>query len=1213
MKTLALWMVVAFITLLGCDPSPGEMTTGDPILLEGNESIEGSGLSQTEAGDEAGDSGLEQGGEGTGESGDNTEGSENSEGSTEAGSSEGGEEGSAEGGGSGSETGSEGSGEGTEEGSEGGEEGSESGEEGDESVVEEDTTAPEVVGAFSPDGEKVTVRFTEILNPENANDAASYAIWGSDNKPLEIASASHEDVFTTLTLSPSAVINSDLSYKVTVTNVEDLSGNSINVSKNKATIKRPVYLAIIWHQHQPLYHDVLRDELIGPWVRRHATKDYFDMAAILGGYPDVHVTINLTVVLLKQLELYLERLGPYVDVEANTVDEEGFLAKWEGHTDPWIDLALRDTPTPETATDTELEMFYDGAWSCVSTSDSIMQRFPEYRALRDKNPELLNQEDFLKLKIFFDLAWYDPDFLQPGGVVMPDGTTVDLSDLVEPNGNDGYVLEQPPSEEISNRLIAESYKVMSNVIGIHKDLMLDLDTMDGQIEVATTPFYHPILPLIYNTNEAQMGQPFDTLPFPAFSYPEDANAQIARSVAYFDQVFGQKPGGMWPGEGSVSESVVSLFQQNGLDWIATGNKVLERSTSSPQPAYYPYRIDGDTVEGSGGSTDDEMSILFRDTVLSDKIGFAFQGLKGEDAANILFGDVLSQAPPFGAKDRLVTIILDGENAWQEYKKEHDGKGFFHALYGGLTESGKVGEIITVTPYEYINGNPKRGILPHPTTEQPELEPLFSGSWIDASFAIWIGEGEENQAWGCLLETREDLAKSGLPQPNPSTPEPTDKESYLYKVWKAWDEMYAAEGSDWFWWYGADMTTPGNNDTPFDMGFRAHLAGVYQFANEALALNGQPLIDVKECPPIIQAEPQALEGPFVTAPVMDGKFLPNESEWTNEGAFFYDDDSGGAIKNPNDDIGLVYFGYDDDYFYVALSSNEDMGDKVGTDYEINLYFSHKHIIDADAGISESDLALATSPDGEDIQFKAGGAAREVKLDFTGNEVEVILNQVKAGNKWESQDHNILLGGPNNGASVVELAIPFADLNLTAKDDPLEFQVRVRELGTTIDTAPAVGSKVVFEDLTQLIFITFEVDVTQDIVNMDTFVDINNKPPPFGNGIVFITGNQDGLGNWVPNKVALLDDGKAPDEVANDGKWTRTFGMAPGTLLRWKYTSGLNTNEGSWGGTEEFPLTERGYDVPLDPNVKKVLIRDIFADRPAPSGTTGPLTIIEELEE
>ena len=278
-----------------------------------------------------------------------------------------------------------------------------------------------------------------------------------------------------------------------------------------------------------------------------------------------------------------------------------------------------------------------------------------------------------------------------------------------------------------------------------------------------------------------------------------------------------------------------------------------------------------------------------------------------------------------------------------------------------------------------------------------------------------------------------------------------------------------------------------------MGFRAHLSGVYQFGNEALAMAGQPLMDVRECPPIIQAEPQALEGPFGIEPTIDGLFLPNESEWTNEGAFFYDDDSGGAIKNPDDDIALVYFGYDTENFYLALSGNEDMGDKLGSDYEINIYFSHKHILNADTGDAVEDPSTDVSPDGEDIQFKGGGAAREVKISFLESEAEVSMRTVNAGGNWVNSSHSISLGGPNNGSTLLELAIPFEDLNLTAESDPLEFQVRVREFGSTIDTAPAVGSKVVFEDTTQLVFITFEVDVSQNQVNMDSFVDIENKPP------------------------------------------------------------------------------------------------------------------------
>ncbi|NUN15794.1 MAG: hypothetical protein HUU55_19385, partial [Myxococcales bacterium] len=588
-----------------------------------------------------------------------------------------------------------------------------------------DTKAPQVVGAFSPDGISVSVRFSEEMDADTAAVSSNYSIFGSDNSQLAIVGASSNGIFTNLELSNSAVINPSLTYTVIVKNVTDLAENKIDPAKNKATIKRSVYLAIVWHQHQPLYHNVLKDELEGPWVRKHATKDYFDMASIIEDYPDVHFTINLTVVLLNQINIYLERLGDYVDTEANTVDEAGFLAKWKGKTDPWIDLLLEDTPTPEKATQSQIERFYDAPWSCVSTNDAVMQRFPEYLELRDKNPKLLTQDDFRKLKIFFELAWFDPDFLD-GPTEMPDGTVVDLSDIVKRDASGKYTLKVPASEELANRLVAENYKIMANVVGIHKKLMFDPNTQEGQIELTTTPFYHPILPLIYNSDEAKQGQPFDNLPSPSYSYPADANAHVARAVAFFEDTFGIPPKGMWPGEGSVAQSVNYLFAQNGVRWIATGHKVLEKSTPPNQPTYYPYQVDA-TVPGGGPKQ--ELTVLFRDTTLSDKVGFAFQPLKGEDAANIFIGDVLAQAPAFGGKDRMVVVILDGENAWEEYKLEHDAKGFFHALYGKLQQSSQIGDIISLTPTEFIEGNPKRSIPAHPTAQQTKLDKLFAGSWI----------------------------------------------------------------------------------------------------------------------------------------------------------------------------------------------------------------------------------------------------------------------------------------------------------------------------------------------------------------------------------------------------------------------------------------------------------------------------------------------------
>lgn len=1080
-----------------------------------------------------------------------------------------------------------------------------------------DTKGPEVVGAFSSDGTRVTVRFDESVEPASAGQVERYSITGSDMSQIAIKSVEVYKQFAHLQLQDPGQVNSAFTYTVLVQGVNDLAGNPINPQKNKATIKRSVYLTIVWHQHQPFYLDPVKDELMGPWVRKHSQKSYYDMASILENYPDVHVNMNITPVLMIQLlKYYVDRMKPYVDMDANTVDAANFLKDWKGKTDPWIDLLLEPTPTPQSATEKQLGLLYKDPWSCVSTSDQIMKHFPQYVELRLKNPALLTQQDFLKLKILFEIAWFDPDFLQ-GPVQLPDGHVIDLTDVVkrstgvDPDGDpmDIYTVENF-SEELANRIVAEEYKIMANVVGIHKKLIFDPSTKEGQIEVSTTPFYHPILPLVYNTELARPGQPYDSLPSPAYGQPSDAAAHVKRAMAFHEEVWGVPARGTWCGEGSVAEDIVPILVEAGLKWTATDQKVMEKSTlvgGGNATPYIPYRLDSDKVEGNGGSSNDEMVIIFRDTELSNKVGFTFQMLKGTVAANEFMKDVLSHAPNFGGKDRMVVVILDGENAWESYKKEHDGKGFFKALYGGLTESFQIGEIVTVTMTEYIEGNPERGIPAHPITEQKELEPLFPGSWIDGNFGVWIGESEENQGWDYLRAARAALTASGLPQPDASKPEPADTNSLDWLIWKAYDEIYAAEGSDWFWWYGADMTSPSNDDTPFDKAFRSHLHGMYTFMNLALEKQGKPTVAEPEFAPIVQKKPQAMEGPFGTPPVLDGVFTPNEGEWDADGGFFYDNDSGGTMAGPTDDIGQVYFGYYGQDFYLGLLFNEDIHAKLGTNYSVSVYTSHKHILNAATGDFQANPFNTGSPAGFPLDFNAGGAAWEIKADFsTGTKPTVKLSAANGSGGWTAAPlGGITLGGPVNGGKLLEFKIPMAALGMTI-DDPLEFAVVAAEGTTLIDTAPYSGSKVVFEDVTTLVYVTFEVDVSGPL---NLYTNIATPPPPAGNGIVYIAGNQDALGNWIPNKIPLVDNGVAPDKQANDKIWTATFGFAPGTMLRYKYTIGLPKDEASWTNSEEFPLTERGLDVTQDPQYHKMTVKDIFADRPLQTGTQGPNTKVE----
>ncbi|MFH1278294.1 MAG: carbohydrate-binding module family 20 domain-containing protein [Candidatus Eisenbacteria bacterium] len=592
------------------------------------------------------------------------------------------------------------------------------------------------------------------------------------------------------------------------------------VTDDYGTDRDGIYLNLIWHQHQPLYLDPVRDELQGPWVRAHGTKDYYDMAAILEAYPKVHYNVNLTSVLLFQLQkYYVERLAPFVDAGAGRVDASPFLEAWGGRTDPWIDLALR--PTESFGPD-EDALLWKNPWNAFGVSDVVIARFPQYAALKAKGGGF-SVDEKRAIKFWHYLAWFDPDFLR-GPVKLPGGWTVDLSDLVAEDENGSFRLTHAVREEDANRIVAETYKVLASVVPIHEKLMYDPETRSGQIEVMTTPYYHPILPLVYDTDAARVCQPGDAMPR-RFSHPEDAEAQVAKAVPFYESLFGRAPAGMWPGEGSVSEAIVPVLSAHGIRWMATADRVLQRSSPPGQPITRPYR-----VEVTEGGRTGSVAVVFRDTPLSDRIGFRYQRLFGEEAADDFIRQVLAAAPEKGGEDHLLTVILDGENAWEWYVRDNDGKDFLHALYRKLSKLYDERKIVTVTMTEYIEGNPDRGVPAHPVEAMASLDRLWPGSWIDANFATWIGEPEENRAWDVLGETREALAASGIPAPPFEAPAPGPGEPG-HAAYMAWEEMYAAEGSDWLWWYGNDQNAPGGDD-PFDAAFLTHVNNVYRYAKEA---------------------------------------------------------------------------------------------------------------------------------------------------------------------------------------------------------------------------------------------------------------------------------------------------------------------------------------------------------------------------------------------
>ncbi len=574
-----------------------------------------------------------------------------------------------------------------------------------------------------------------------------------------------------------------------------------------------LYLNLVWHQHQPLYYKDADGVYTRPWVRAHATKDYYDMTAMVEAYPNVHVTVNLTPVLLRQLDDFIQN---------GAKDYYWVLAE-----KPAAELSAEEK-------DFIVRRFFDANW------DQMIARFPRYQELLEKRGgtdeadyaaavENFSEQDFRDLQIWFNLAWFDPDFL----------AEEPLKGLVD-KGRDF-------SEGDKEILFAEVRKVMAEIIPLHRRLQ-----DSGQIEVITTPYAHPILPLIYDTNLALVGNPAAEMPA-RFSWPNDAIAHLQRSVEIYESNFGRAPRGLWPGEGSVAQEVVPLIARAGYQWMGTGEPVLAQSLGlgsftrdsketvvEADTLYRPYYVSGPKGERA--------AVFFRDGNLSDKLGFEYSKLDGEAAADNFMErleNIRARLKEQGEPGpHVVSVILDGENAWEYYP--NDGKAFLHGMYQRLNESQT---IRTITPSEYLALYP----------EQREIEKLFPGAWFSPNYDTWIGESEEKAAWDYLVKTREFLAKYDVQKRRTTTPE---------KLARALDFMYLAEGSDWFWWYGSDQNS--GVDEYFDMGYRALLAEVYRSLDEPVPA----YVNV----PILPARPEepaaALNG--ISTPTVDGQAA--EGEW-----------------------------------------------------------------------------------------------------------------------------------------------------------------------------------------------------------------------------------------------------------------------------------------------------------------------------------------------
>jgi len=529
-----------------------------------------------------------------------------------------------------------------------------------------------------------------------------------------------------------------------------------------------VHLMILWHMHQPTYRDPSTERYVLPWTRLHALKDYWGMVRILEEFPRVHATFNMVPSLGMQLEEYAS--GDFKETSFESVFRPVAALTAEDK----AELLLR-----------AFQVNYD----------NLLARWPRYVELHqwvssqgsERTMQTYGERDWRDLQVLSQLAWMDEEYLASDPIISELARKgADYTEQDKQHLRDKEI-------ELLGRVLPEYRKAAST----------------GQIEISATPFYHPILPLLCDSDIARVSNAGTPLPVPAFRHPEDAREQLVRARRYHERVFGRAPDGLWPSEGSVSDESLALAADLGFKWFATDEGVLGRTLGAgfgrdgagvPDNAdklYSPLRV------RVGGR---EMVGFFRDHYLSDLVGFVYSRMDVNAAADDLYQRirVIGERVNIG-RPLTVSLILDGENAWEYFRG--NGRDFLRGFYRRIENDPDI-RALTASEAAAAAG------------EIPRNNGIFPASWINANFDVWIGSGEDVTAWDHLRRARDFYTQQAENSARGIPKAPTATQLLI-----AYEALLAAEGSDWCWWYGPEHSSA--NDAEFDAFYRKLLTEVYR--------------------------------------------------------------------------------------------------------------------------------------------------------------------------------------------------------------------------------------------------------------------------------------------------------------------------------------------------------------------------------------------------
>ena len=736
-------------------------------------------------------------------------------------------------------------------------------------------------------------------------------------------------------------------------------------------------IAFIWHMHQPIYKSEPEGLYLMPWVRLRAIKDYLDMLFVMDKFKGLKLNFNLVPMLISSIYDY-------------------------GYNDAH-DIFSRLTITPvEELTDDEKEFILNHFFD-VNYQNMILP-YPEYKKLYDKrfqSPDVsihdFSPQEYADIMSWFNLVWFDPMWRE----------NPEIKSLFEKKNGE---FTQADREKI----IKLQRDLIKKIIPAYKKYQ-----EDGKIEISTSPYYHPILPLLLDMDDAKVANPNAQYPEINSDMSSDARLNVEIALDTFEDIFGIRPSGIWPSEQCISEKTLQLFQNLGVRWTISDEGILEQALKKEFVRDFrgyledPYDL---CHSYTYNYEDKKIDLLFRDAVIPNLIGFEYPHHDPVKAANDLYDRIKTrQKKLLSSPDEkhILTIAMDGENCWENYP--NDGHEFLETLYKLILEDD---DLETVRVSDYLDEidkleNRKNSFV---------LETIKPGSWINRDFLLWIGEPTKNLAW-----TYMDNARCALIDYQQKYPEDENLEA-------AWQELLISQSSDWYWWYG-EPNDSGQDDI-FDHLFREHLKNIYKAIKK-------PVPKYLETPlaEFIETHSRYPQGVFEHFE-LDGK--NTNSKWENAGCI---DIPAPPTMQERRFFNKIYFGYDTENLYLRFDINKFILDKDNGFKDFNqIYIYFKNSPNA---MYYSAPIRVVNKNESIIPIIRETYNSEVKLTLFKNfKFNALLAHAIRDNLWVLQIKNNI---EQVFEDFLEVKIPFEDLRVS-KGEMIEFFIIQGPVGIIDDFYP-----------------------------------------------------------------------------------------------------------------------------------------------------------------